>query len=824
MFTKIHKDSNTMFYKKIALFGFALGTFVWLIAFLGSPSELFLDQEGNALPRGLLLFHLSEIMEVGTNTNTTWPAFFQERIPIWFAAISWTVASFGIGSVILYTVQKWLKFKLLKLEFGIISTAFGWSLLSTTTLILGCFAWLNILYFITVYLILFLPFFLICIKYYMQERNNTIELNHSSIRIDQNNTYKSNNSQRFDTAWWWLVFAIPFVIVLLLAAPLPPFEFDVCEYHLQVPKEWFQMGKITYLHHNVYGNMPLGSEISSLAFAVFFNDPFLGTEAGKTAGACFVLLSALGMLTALRRFISLRAGILAAIFYISTPWIVQNCTLGQNDTTLAGYTFFSAWMLLLLYDHTSRKLLQVHTSRAEQHANTQNHTVGNQRTNNAKKYHSCILYPALAFAAFAAFFASSAAACKYTAVPFVLLPVSIFTVILLIRITKNVPYSNPINIIVTGIFLYMIAICVGGGAWYFKNWLFTGNPVYPLVSSIFPVPDLSQEALKHWHQAHQSNDFSLTSIFTNMVTNSLTSLWNSPIIMPFAIAAIIATFHTTLVSWKKSHLGISSKKQEEVKASKKPCDQKIIALNPKDGGNHMQDRSHFILPLVTSCVLWIVGIFLLWWGTTHRLERFALLMVPFSSILAGIGFDHLAFHSRGVRQMAIIVLLLGLGWNLSAIILGATDSQYFASILSQNAIENPLWGGPKTHIRINMDDSVQKVLLIGDAIPYNIRKPVLYHTCFNACPLERLVSDRPEETRRRLAAEGVTHILINWQEIARYRSPGNYGFTDFIQTSLIEKLCEEKILEYMPEASEDGFTMFRVLSSPIDSTVENAAN
>ena len=41
---------------------------------------------------------------------------------------------------------------------------------------------------------------------------------------------------------------------------LPPVDFDVREYHLQAPKEFFQPGRISFLPHNVYANMPLGAE------------------------------------------------------------------------------------------------------------------------------------------------------------------------------------------------------------------------------------------------------------------------------------------------------------------------------------------------------------------------------------------------------------------------------------------------------------------------------------------------------------------------------------------------------------------------------------
>ncbi len=67
--------------------------------------------------------------------------------------------------------------------------------------------------------------------------------------------------------WWWAI--VPFGLVLVGGALLPPFDFDVLEYHLQVPREWYQQGSVTFMPHNVYGNMPLGSEmLATLSMAL----------------------------------------------------------------------------------------------------------------------------------------------------------------------------------------------------------------------------------------------------------------------------------------------------------------------------------------------------------------------------------------------------------------------------------------------------------------------------------------------------------------------------------------------------------------------------
>ena len=154
--------------------------------------------------------------------------------------------------------------------------------------------------------------------------------------------------------WLWL--AGPFVLAILLAAMLPPTDFDVCEYHLQAPKEFFQQGKIAFLPHNVYANMTLGTEMLSLLAMVIAGNWWWGALAGKTVIAAFTPLCALGLYAAGRRFYSTSAGVAAALVYISIPWVASTSIIPANvNVTASGlvegasacYLFLAVYALLL---------------------------------------------------------------------------------------------------------------------------------------------------------------------------------------------------------------------------------------------------------------------------------------------------------------------------------------------------------------------------------------------------------------------------------------------------------------------------------------------
>ena len=151
--------------------------------------------------------------------------------------------------------------------------------------------------------------------------------------------------------WLWL--GLPFALAIVLGAMLPPIEFDVREYHLQAPKEFFEAGRIGFLPHNVYANMPLGAEMLSLAGMVVCGDWWTGALVGKTLIALFAPLAALLLLAAGRRFATPAAGVVAALVYLSIPWIALESTQGLVEGVFAFYLFAAVFGAMLWQESTT---------------------------------------------------------------------------------------------------------------------------------------------------------------------------------------------------------------------------------------------------------------------------------------------------------------------------------------------------------------------------------------------------------------------------------------------------------------------------------------
>ena len=74
---------------------------------------------------------------------------------------------------------------------------------------------------------------------------------------------------------------------MILGSMLPSIDFDVLEYHLQGPKEYYQAGRIAFLPHNVYTSMPFGVEMLHLAAMEVMGDWWWGGLAGQLLVALF---------------------------------------------------------------------------------------------------------------------------------------------------------------------------------------------------------------------------------------------------------------------------------------------------------------------------------------------------------------------------------------------------------------------------------------------------------------------------------------------------------------------------------------------------------
>jgi len=556
----------------------------------------------------------------------------------------------------------------------------------------------------------------------------------------------ADDSDWLSPRWLWL--AAPFVVVIVLAGMLPPLDFDVREYHLQVPKEFFQQGRIGFVAHNVYGNMAMGTEMLSLLGMIVADDWWLGALVGKTVIAAFAPLAALGLLAAGRRFLSPAAGVVAAVAYLATPWIARVSTSGLVEGASACYLLLAVYAVLLY--GTSDDLRAGKKSDDSTPGEKAKNKAGSRGRGKQTPKGDGDERPPMAadsglpWLMLAGYLAGAAVSTKYPAALFVLLPLAVW--VLVIRGWEGRRGA------LRRAAVFGLAAALGCGLWFGKNAVLTGNPTYPLLYEVFDTADWSPEKNAHWNQAHRPHDFSPQTLVADAARVAVRSEWLSPILMPLAVVGLL------------SGLMLPGTKTEERR-------------------------------LARALGIYILFVLAAWWLLTHRIDRFWIPLLPLAALLAGQG---ACWSTRRPWRFAVVgMLVLASLFGFLAVSSGAGGyNRYFVPLDRLRVAPERIdpWHG-----YVNALAGCGRLLLVGDAEPFDLEVPVAYDTVFDDSVFEQLVAGRSgAEARRALADRGITHVLVDWGEIARYRGPGNYGFAQFVQPEVFDHLVSEGVLRPLP--------------------------
>lgn len=631
------------------------------------------------------------------------PLGFFDRLPV-FAVAAWIIiAGFGVGWVIIEGCH--FARGVNRLERSIFALASGLNLLSLLTLLVGLMGGLHLRSLFVVAMIVLgaggawavWKEWGASLSSRAREASSKTPFSHLALRI---------------------VIGL-LCVTTLLGAALPPWDFDVLEYHLQVPKEWFRQGQITFLPHNVYGNMPLGGEMHALLAMTLMPGErgwFYGALAGKVVMASFSLLTAAGLYAAGARFYRPWCGLIAAVLYLSHPWIAHVSVNGLNDGILACYVFLAAYALWL------------------------------SRT-------------ALANVGLAGFLAGAAAACKYPGAAFAVLPLLAWT----LWPAPSSERAGRLALRWKAALAFLIAATLGGGAWYAKNAVLTGNPTYPMLYGVFDGKTRTPEKDAQWRKAHQvphdqqGNAYSIGQLMNSAKTITLSDKLASPLLLPLLAVALISGFFTL-----------------------------------RQGSTSARFPA---LPFVILLVITVA----IWWLASHRLDRFLLPAWPFAALLAARGTTWSKLPAW--RWTSGTILGLGLLYCFLAVaspLVG--DNRWFVS-LEQLRRDGP-WSEPMpqrvspAHRWLNANVKPgQAVLLVGDAAPFDLEPVTYYNTCFDSCLLCDWMIDRTvQERKRELEQRNIAWVYVDWNEIRRYQSPGNYGFDPRFDEELLDELVEQGIL------------------------------
>ncbi|MCA1685993.1 MAG: glycosyltransferase family 39 protein, partial [Planctomycetia bacterium] len=328
--------------------------------------------------------------------------------------------------------------------------------------------------------------------------------------------------------------------------------------------------------------------------------------------------------------------------------------------------------------------------------------------------------------------AGGAMACKYPALISAVIPFGL--VALADAVRRRSPSALP---------AFAIGWAVVMTPWVAKNVVDTGNPVYPLAYRVFGGRHWDAAMDRKWSAAHGPRPIEGGLLWAAVVDVAGRSDWQSPLYVALAPLAFLRRGSRRVAA----------------------------AL----GG-------------------YVAYLFLSWWLLTHRLDRFWLPLLPGLAALAGLGAD----WTRGKAWSAVVGLVVAWAFvaNLSYSSTALTALNEWTGDLNtlRNTVPemlNPSLAGLDAGLPAGA-----RMLLVGEAAVFHVNHPVVYNTVFDDETFETLARGHSAaEVQAALKGLGITHIYVDWFDIDRYRSPGNYGFTPFVVPAEFDRLVEAGVLE-----------------------------
>jgi hypothetical protein len=531
---------------------------------------------------------------------------------------------------------------------------------------------------------------------------------------------------------WWMVLGAPAVGLMVGAACLPPGSiwgseargYDVLSYHLQLPKEWLAQGRVWPVAHNVYSFLP------SFMEAVFAR---LGAMRGVTPASAVPLGAGPGVPVYAAQMMHVLMAVVAAWGVVTVVRVIA-CDEKDTPRQAGRGTGAGAWC-----------------------AGAAGLGVPWVVVTGSMAYNELAVCALLAGAVLGAWprevsgwrrgvvvglLIGAACGMKPTAM-FLAMPVA--AVVLAARTLRR-EWVGALG-------AASIAGAVMLAPWMVRNWMATGNPVFPAMASVFGMGHWTAEQHARWHAAHHV-DLSIGARLARVwseefgVLHAQWSIW--AIVVVGAMVVCLAVPRVRRQTWPVM-VGL------------------LVQLIAWMAIGHLQSR--FLVPVVVTSGVVVGAALDAVWRRNARLGVALGVVVPL--ILVGDAVRLFLRENGGAPTRGLIAgVEVFNGSGLASP--GHPD-------VSREVKTFYLTVGPTVWMNHILLRSVPepRVLMIGDATPLYIADAgarVVYATTWDAGPLTRALDAAKGDPDGAIAhlreEQGFTHLLIHAAELDRLRDSG----------------------------------------------------
>lgn len=557
---------------------------------------------------------------------------------------------------------------------------------------------------------------------------------------------------------WTIALAAAPLGLILVAACCPPgtlwrveaFGYDVLTYHLQLPRQWLEAGRITGDVHNVYSFLPSLIESGYTMIGALRGSVVDSVYACQLFHASLAVYAAVAVGRVVAGFVGAMAGGAAGAALLAVPWTLIAASSAYNEMAVIA---FGAAAMLVLTDVSSERI---------------------------------------GGAAAVGFLVGAATLSKLTAGPMIAVPIGLM---LLLRLNPALRWRRPPSLR-TGLRSLAIATLVGLltlSPYLMRNAVWTGNPVFPFATGVLGTGHWDTAQARRWQAAHGLDGEGalgpLAAVARQWLFNTgygaiggravesdasdiarfgyeggFPALWVGVLLLGLAAVRPGVTRRLTTVM--------------------------LVMLIAQAAfwwlATHQQSR--FLLPLLLpTCVL--IGLGLGRFGEkTPRLR---------------------AARPLAMAVLPVVLLTVGL-----SVLYGQTrpmpgDDGTMHTPLPGGWIDTAeLFRGRGRGHPINTLPGDARVLLVADNGPLlYLRRDAAYATPFDASPLGdrvREVGERPGAVIEALRDAGFTHLWIGWSEYRRLRQ--THGYDPAVTPELLAALARR-----LPRVTDAGHaTLFAI--------------
>lgn len=254
---------------------------------------------------------------------------------------------------------------------------------------------------------------------------------------------------------------ILFSVFNLVASLAPPWSYDTTTYHLAVPKIYAREHGFVALPSIVHSNFVMIPSMVFLAAFVVKNGVL-----ANLVNFTFSVFLALGIYSFCSRFLGKKTGIIASAIFLTLPIIVVYSASAHADIPQAFFAF-SAFYAFIVWAERSRDS-----------------------------------GPVLGWFVVSAFMTGLVAASKFTGLAFIAVMASLVFFFPFAR--KRAPLPQLLKTAVPATAIFTLLALVAAFPAYLKNWVYSGNPFFPLYYNVFGgrflnagVSEFFSASLKH---------------------------------------------------------------------------------------------------------------------------------------------------------------------------------------------------------------------------------------------------------------------------------------------------------------------------------------